>query len=113
MLAFDPSLSKQGLKVKKEKTKWIISGHDEKIKAIINLKEPEKDHWSDLLSPPEENLDAVFYPDGEHEIKTSAYDQFFPARHDAMALAVIEHENTPYLATLSFHAAQDKTTKEE
>ena len=69
---------------------WIIEDEKGIVRAIFDLSNPDIDHWSDLLPPPEESMQAVFYPDGKKEIKVSAYDQFFPNRMDAMCLSFIE-----------------------
>jgi alpha-D-xyloside xylohydrolase len=66
------------------------------------------DHWSDLLPAPEESLELAFYPDGVKEIRISAYDQFFPARQDAFALAFVEKNGLCQRTTLSFEAQHDE-----
>jgi alpha-D-xyloside xylohydrolase len=108
MLEIDTKLVVTQLKFTKTKTEWIITDNNGNKKAVINFKKPEIDHWSDLLPTPDETVDIRFYPDGKKEIKISAYDQFFPARHDAMALAYIEHKGQNHRATMSFHAVPDE-----
>ena len=59
----------------------------------------------EVITPePEESMQVVFYPDGKKAIMVSAYDQFFPARMDAMCLSFIEQYDKPSKATISFHA---------
>ena len=77
-------------------------------KSRVQSKKPEIEHWSDLLPAPEETFDATFYPDSKTEIKISAYDQFFPARHDAFALAFVEREGKIDRSTLSLYAEPDE-----
>ena len=50
----------------------------------------------------------LFRSDGKKEIKLSAYDQFFPARHDAFALAFVEKNGECHRTTMSFHAHADE-----
>jgi alpha-D-xyloside xylohydrolase len=87
---------------------WIIRDKKGNLKALFNLAAPPLDHWSDLLPPPQSSVVASFYPDGKKEIKISAYDQFFPARHDAFALACIEKNNQNHRASISFSAEHDE-----
>src|SRR4030043_601699 len=72
------------------------------------MREPAIDHWSDLLPETQETVVASFFPDGEKEIKISAYDQFFPARHDAMAMAYVEKNGINHRSTISFHSQPDE-----
>lgn len=108
MLEFSPDLEVTPLQFTKNENEWIVKDNDGNHKAIIQLKEPEIDHWSDLLPEPEETFDIAFFPDGKNKVQISAYDQFFPARHDAMALAFVEKEGKPDRTTISFHADPDE-----
>jgi alpha-D-xyloside xylohydrolase len=108
MLAMDESLEVVPLQFVKSEYEWIIRDANGKLRARLNRKAPLLDHWSDLLPPPEESLELTFYPDGNREVKISAYDQFFPARQDAFALAFVEREGSCNRTTLSFHAHPDE-----
>lgn len=108
MLEIDAKLGVAQLNFTKTQSEWVITDSFGHKKAVVNFAQPEIDHWSDLLPEPEETIDIRFYPDGKKEIKISAYDQFFPARHDAMALAFVERNGKNHRATLSFHAAPDE-----
>ena len=108
MLEISPDTQIMPLLFEKKINNWIIKDNKKTIRAVINLTKPEIDHWSDLLPKPEETLDITFYPDGKKEVKLSAHDQFFPARHDGLALAFVEKDNTPDRATLSFHTNPDE-----
>lgn len=108
MLEISPDLKINPLKVKKQDHMWMVTDQQGEKKAVFNLKDPVIEHWSDLLPAPEETLDAAFYPDSQTEIKISAYDEFFPARHDAFALAFVEREGTIDRSTLSIHAEPDE-----
>ena len=108
MLVMEKDLEQVPLFVEKKKEHWKVVDKKGVIKASFDLTQPVTEHWSDLLPPPEETLSATFYPDGEKEIKLSAYDQFFPARMESMALAFIDTEGEPQEATLSFHAKPDE-----
>ena len=87
---------------------WIVKDEKEIVRAIFDLSDPEIDHWSDLLTAPEESMQAVFLPDGKKEIRVSAYDQFFPNRMDAMCLSFIERYSEPAKVSISFHAKPDE-----
>lgn len=108
MLQFSKDLSVSPLKFEKKETEWIIKDETGIIKTVFNLAEPLTNPWSTLLPEPDETINITFLPDGKKEIKISAYDQFFPARHDAMALAYTTREGIPEKATVSFHAAHDE-----
>ena len=100
-MEIEKSLNITKLNFKKDKDSWIVKDDKGRKRALINLSDPKIDHWSDLLPKPEETLDMVIYPDGDKEVKISAYDKFFPARQDAMALAFVENDKKPDRATIS------------
>ena len=108
MLEMKSGLNINPLSFTKTELEWTISDSQGRKRAVINFKKPATDHWSDLLTKPEETVDIRFYPDGKKVIKISAYDQFFPARHDAMALAFVERNGENHRATMSFHANHDE-----
>jgi alpha-D-xyloside xylohydrolase len=108
MLEISPGLNLCQLDYEKKNTEWIVKDLSGNKKAVFNLAEPETGYWSSLLPGPEETLDVTFLPDGNKKIKISAYDQFFPARHDAMALAYVENKGAADRATISFYAAHDE-----
>lgn len=87
---------------------WIIKDEAGNMKAKVDLSVPELDHWSDLLPEPQETTVISFFPDGKKEIKLSAYDQFFPARQEAYALAYIEKNGEKHRSTISFEADHDE-----
>lgn len=104
MLEFHPELSINPLSFKKTDKEWFVFDSKGIKKAVFSFQKPEIDFWSELLPPPNETITVSFYPDGKKEIKINAYDQFFPARHDAHALAFVEKEDEINRATISFHA---------
>ncbi|MFO7657032.1 MAG: alpha-xylosidase [Bacteroidales bacterium] len=108
MLQFSDDLAACPLGFEKGDNEWIITDKNGCRKAVIDFREPKIDYWSALLPAPDETLNVTFLPDGKKEIKISAYDQFFPARHDALALAYTAREGLPQKATVSFHAAPDE-----
>ncbi|MDP4208637.1 MAG: alpha-xylosidase [Bacteroidota bacterium] len=108
MLEFGDNLKFTPLKFEKHETEWLVKDHNGMLKARFDLSEPAIDFWSDLIPAPEDTLNATFYPDGKREIKISAYDQFTPARHDAMALAYVEKDGVNDRVTISFHAQPDE-----
>ena len=108
MLELASELKITPLHVHRADKKWIVKDAKGKARAIINLAPPETDHWSDLLPSPDETFDATFFIDGNREVRISAYDQFFPSRNDAMALAYVETQGQPARASLSFGANADE-----
>jgi alpha-D-xyloside xylohydrolase len=109
MLQLDPQLKMEPLTFEKQTTCWIVKAGNGAVKAIIDFATPAIDYWSDLLPEPHETLKICFYPDGDKCIKTSAVDQFFPARNDAMALAFIERDGQPDRITFSLEAKADES----
>lgn len=108
MLEIDPDLTIVPLVVEMSKEEWKIKDANGAVRAVLNRRSGMTDHWSDLLPPPAETLDLSFYPDGEKKLKLSAYDQFFPSRQDAFALAFIESNGLCNRTTLSFHVQPDE-----
>jgi alpha-D-xyloside xylohydrolase len=108
MLALDPGLKVTPLAVEKGEREWTVRDDHGRARAVFNRREPETDPWSDLVGPPEETLDVAFFPDGQRAVAISAYDQFFPARHDGMALAFVEKSGVIDRTTISFHAAANE-----
>ncbi|WP_423128275.1 alpha-xylosidase [Gaoshiqia sp. Z1-71] len=108
MLAIDPGLKIVPLSVEISADEWIVKDANGIIRARHNRKPIAIDHWSDLLPSPSETLEMTFLPDGNKEVELSAYDQFFPARHDAFALACVEREGQWHRTTMSFHAGADE-----
>ena len=90
MLEIHEKLSIIPLQIEKTDEEWLVKDTNDIVRACLNCRPLVIDHWSDLLPVPQETLDLSFFPDGKKEIKLSAYDQFFPARHDAYALAFVE-----------------------
>ncbi|MBA7550579.1 hypothetical protein ES705_43098 [subsurface metagenome] len=77
ILEIHPVLKPSPLFIQIEDDIWTVYDENHRTRAVFNLKEPEIDHWSDLLPGPQESVVASFFPDGEKEIKISSYDQFF------------------------------------
>jgi len=108
MLQFSPDIHKIPLKVTVQENGWLLTDPTGDRRAWINLQEPELDYWSDLLPPPQETLDITFWPDGEREIKLSAYDHFSPPRYDGLPLAYVVKEGKKERANISFTAKPDE-----
>ncbi len=108
MLKISPDLKINPLKFVKERDNWIIKEINGNTKALFSFEKYKIDHWSDLLPEPDETIKASFFPNSKKEIKISSYDQFFPARHDALALAFVEKNDIPHRATISFYAEHDE-----
>lgn len=108
MLQWSPDIWKVPLTVTDRDGEWVVTDPEGHRRALINLKEPVLDHWSDLLPPPQETLDITLFPDGEREIRLSAYDHFSPPRYDALPLAYVVKDGQKERATVSIEAAPDE-----
>ncbi|MGE4587249.1 MAG: alpha-xylosidase [Mangrovibacterium sp.] len=108
MLQPDLPLEVMPLLVEKGADEWLVKDVRGRIRARHNRRPVPTDHWSDLLPPPRETLEMVFLPDGNRQVELSAYDQFFPDRQDAFALACVEREGNWHRTTMSFYAAPDE-----
>ncbi len=108
MLEFHPELHVNPLHTEIKANEWIVADTNKGIKAVFDFKKPLIDFWSGLIPPPEETLVASFFPGGETEVRVSAWDQFFPARPEAFALAYVERNGVINRSTLSFFAAPDE-----
>ncbi len=108
MLQLDHRLIPEPLSFEKQPDRWIVKNSQGVTKAIFDLSDPATDHWSDLLPEPHESFKVSFFPDGDKNINTSAQDQFFPARNDAMALAFVEKAGSPDRITFSLATKPDE-----
>ena len=86
MLQFAPEVQRQPLHL----TGSDLMTADGKIIATIDLGQPQLDHWSDLLPPPQPAPFITFYPDGdEHKGIALSDDHFSPPRYDALPLGFV------------------------
>lgn len=82
MLMLTDAVGKMPLKAEFIDGEWIISTVADGVRrAVINLREPKLDRWSELLPDPQETLDLRLFPDGKREIRLAAYDHFSPPRY--------------------------------
>ena len=86
----------------------LITTQDGIQRALIHVKPPVLDRWSELLPDPQETLDLRLYPDGKREIRLAAYDHFSPPRYDALPLAFCKRNGVKERATLSFESKPDE-----
>lgn len=98
----------QPLHVEKESKKWLVKDQAGRLRALVNFQEPATQWWSDLQPAPAETMDLRLWPDGQKEVRLSAYDMFSPARHDAFAMAYVTRDGQPQRATCAFHAQPDE-----
>lgn len=111
MLDATSSLTISPLSLEKTATEWFIRDEDGQCRARIGLTDPVVEVWSDLLPAPEETFDLRCYPKTGQEVALSAYDQFQPNRHDAMALAYVDHQGLPGQRSnvaMAFQATHDE-----
>jgi alpha-D-xyloside xylohydrolase len=105
MLELHPSLAVEPLSVRETVAGWEVTDRAGEVRFRVNTTPPQTVHWSDLLPPPEETLDAIAFPDSGTSVPLMAYDQFFPRKHESMALAYVEREGAPHRAVYSLYAA--------
>ncbi len=108
MLQIDESLVPVSLELVREPEEWRWKDPAGRVRAVLDLRTPATEPWSDLVPPPEETLRLSFFPDGKREIGLSACDQFFPARQEAFPLAYVEKKGRCDRVTLSFGASPDE-----
>ena len=108
MLQFSERIQTLPLKLKRTEEGWSVCTEDKVVRAVIQLKESETDHWSDLLPDPQPTFDLRLYPDGVREIRLAAYDHFSPPRYDALPLAFCKMDEHKERATLSFECKSDE-----
>ena len=108
MLVPETGLKPVPLSLEKKEEEWLVKDASGRIRAKLNLRAAETDHWSDLVPLPDREPELAFYPDGKREIRLSTYDQFFPARPEAFPLAFIEKDGICRRAAISFRADPDE-----
>lgn len=108
MLQMSPELRKLPLTVSEDDGLWSVRDEQGGLRALVNLRNPVLDHWSDLLPPPQETLDITLYPDDKKAVRLSAYDHFSPPRYDALPLAYCVKNGHRERATVSFECAPDE-----
>ena len=108
MLQFSDRVKKLPLQVTQTEGEWLITTQDGIQRALIHVKPPVLDRWSELLPDPQETLDLRLYPDGKREIRLAAYDHFSPPRYDALPLAFCKRNGVKERATLSFESKPDE-----
>ena len=94
MLQFSDRVKKLPLQVTQTEGEWLITTQDGIQRALIHVKPPVLDRWSELLPDPQETLDA--------------YDHFSPPRYDALPLAFCKRNGVKERATLSFESKPDE-----
>lgn len=104
MLAMDETLHIVPLAVQKTDEGWNILDAHNIMRARVNVCKPPIKKWSDLQPPPDETLDLELFPDGKTKVPLMAYDQFFPEKHDSMAMGFVARAGIPHRALFSFHA---------
>lgn len=102
MLQISDRVKRVPLSAEMKDGRWLITDGDGTLRAVVNMREPQLDRWSELLPDPQETLDMRFFPDGKREVRLAAYDHFSPPRYDALPLAYCKTEGDIDRATLSF-----------
>ncbi len=102
MLQMSDRVKRVPLRAEMTDGQWLITDGGGTLRAVVNMREPQLDRWSELLPDPQETLDMRFFPDGKREVRLAAYDHFSPPRYDALPLAYCKTEGDIDRATLSF-----------
>lgn len=102
MLQMSDRVKRVQLRVEMKDGQWLITDGNDTLRAIVNMREPQLDRWSELLPDPQETLDMRFFPDGKREVRLAAYDHFSPPRYDALPLGFCKTCGDIDRATLSF-----------
>ena len=110
MLQFSDRVKKLPLQVTQTEGEWLITTQDGIQRALIHVKPPVLDRWSELLPDPQETLDLRLYPDGKREIRLAAYDHFSPLRPRTVSELKIEFTffGSTFVFTLSFESKPDE-----
>lgn len=108
ILQFSERIKKMPLSVNYENGEYTITDESGIKRAVINVKAPELDRWSDLQPDPQDTLDIRLYPDGKREIRLAAYDHFSPPRYDAFPLGFCKLDGHKERATMSFECKLDE-----
>ncbi|MDO4159867.1 MAG: alpha-xylosidase [Prevotellaceae bacterium] len=108
ILQFSERIKKMPLSVNYENGEYTITDECGIKRAVVNVKAPELDRWSDLQPDPQDTLDIRLYPDGKREIRLAAYDHFSPPRYDAFPLGFCKLDGHKERATMSFECKLDE-----
>lgn len=102
MLQMSDRVKRVPLHAEMKDGQWLITDNGGTLRAVVNMREPQLDRWSELLPDPQETLDMRFFPDGKREVRLAAYDHFSPPRYDALPLGYCKTGGEIDRATLSF-----------
>ena len=108
MLELDPKLEIRPLTVTKSAEKWVVKDDKGVKRAVVDLREPVIDWWSDLQPGPQETVNITFYPDGKKPVRINGNDHFSPPRYDAQGLAFVMRDGQNDTATMSLYAKPDE-----
>ena len=109
MLQFSPEIVKEPLALHKRDGLYTITDSIGRVRATLDTRSPQLDHWSDLLPPPQPTLGLTLYPDGDAQKPVRISDDHFsPPRYDGLALGYCLTEGHEDRATLSFEAEHDE-----
>ncbi|MDL2230508.1 alpha-xylosidase [Alistipes sp. OttesenSCG-928-L06] len=108
MLELDPKLEIRPLSVQKTADEWVVVDAKGVKRAVIDLREPLIDWWSDLQPGPQETVNITFYPDGRKPVRINGSDHFSPPRYDAQGLAFVMRDGQSDTATMSLYAKPDE-----
>lgn len=80
------------LEVTERSDGWTISGQNGRLLARIPARRQADTGWSELIEPSHASLEVEFFPGQQGKaVRLSGRDQFFPAKVEALPLAMLEY----------------------
>lgn len=111
MLSPDSAVESQPLHLDlSEEGIYRVYDDHKKTRAILSLREPQIQYWSNLQRPSDPMIQMVFYPDGNYErsMMLMSYDHFFPGKLESVPLGCVADDGIITGVIFSFHAKVDE-----
>lgn len=115
MLQYAEGVRKTPLHVEADGDVYTVKDDEGTTRAVIDLREPVIDFWSDLQPAPQPWPDITLYPDGDKQKPVALSDDHFsPPRYDALPLGFVTTSDTrpqttvAERATISFKCEADE-----
>ena len=109
MLQMSADVSKEPLSLTFRDKQYIVTDTSNRTRAIIDMRVPILDHWSDLLPVPQSTIRLTLYPDGNKDKPvTLSDDHFSPPRYDALPIGFCIKNGGHERATISFECKPDE-----
>ncbi len=115
MLQYAEGVRKTPLHVEADGDVYTVKDDEGTTRAVIDLREPVIDFWSDLQPAPQPWPDITLYPDGDEQKPVALSDDHFsPPRYDALPLGFVTTSDirpqttVAERATISFKCEADE-----